>query len=506
MSSDRQPSSTHAGAGAALVVILAVAAAARLWYLAAGVPHAVGIDEPQVIDRAIRILRTGDWDPHIFDYPTLVIYGHALLAIVRFLWGALQGEWSSLDGFTMTAIYTTGRTAAAAIGVLTVWLTYKLAAELSSRSVALFAAALLAVRPIHVRESHFILTDVPMTALTTLAVWLAVRASRLGTVRSYALAGGACGLAAAAKYNGGIALVAVATAWVLAERTRPDRLQKAGAVIGAAALAFVIGAPYTVLDMPAFLDGFAAQFSRFAGPHRGPDPAWQLYLKHLSPAWARATIPLAIAGIAVALWRAPVRWLPAVSFAATYFYVLSSHSIVFGRYALPLLPLLCIFIAVSALELVALLQRWRPLSRPAFAPLLVGVIAALLLAPTAAETIKWLDRSKGADTRTLAAEWLKNNTPKGTRVAVENSGPTYLDAAGFRVAGNQVLIDQPLDWYRSRVDYLVISSADLARYGDYVAAGPTVFQVSPTPQRWGPPILIIRLPHDQPGREVLPPR
>ena len=34
---------------------------------------------------------------------------------------------------------------------------------------------------------------------------------------------------------------------------------------------------------------------------------------------------------------------------------------------------------------------------------------------------------------------------------------------------------------------------DLGRYGDYVNAGPTVFQISPTPQRWGPPIVIVKL-------------
>lgn len=485
------------GAAAALVLILAVAAAARVWYLPAGVPHAVGIDEPQVIDRAIRILRTGDWNPHIYDYPTLVIYFHALLAIVRFLWGALQGEWSSLDGFTIAAIFGTGRLAAASVGVLTVWLTYKLAAELSSRGVALFAAALLAVLPIHVRESHFILTDVPVTALTTLAVWLAVRAARLGTVRAYACAGGACGLAAAAKYNGGIAIVAVAAAWLVAERGAPDRLQKACVFIGAAALAFLAGTPYSMLDMPAFLDGFASQASRFAAPLQGPEPAWLLYLKHLSPASGRLTVPLALAGIAVALWRAPARWFPVVAFTLAYFYVLATHSKVFGRYALPLVPLACVFVSVMVFEGVAQLRRVRRLAHPVLAPVLIGALAALLVWPSAAETVSWLDRHKRADTRTLAADWLKNNTPKGTRVAVENSGPTYLDAAGFRVAGNAMLIDRPIEWYRSRVDYLVISAADLARYGEYVGAGATVFQVSPTPQRWGPPILIIRLPHDQ---------
>src|SRR4051812_19851443 len=160
MSSDSRRSSSRWLDVVLLLLILAAAAAARLWYRTAGVPHAVGIDEPQVVDRAIRILRTGDWNPHVFDYPALVIYVHAAVAIVRFLWGAVNGEWASLDGFRIEAIYGAGRVCAAAIGVATVWLTYRLALELGSRRLALFAAAQLAVRPLHIRESRFILTDV----------------------------------------------------------------------------------------------------------------------------------------------------------------------------------------------------------------------------------------------------------------------------------------------------------------------------------------------------------
>src|SRR5262249_46058370 len=160
----------------------------------AGVPYAVGIDEPIVVDHALRILRTGDWNPHVFNYPTLVIYLQAALDIVRFLFGAVAGEWSSLDGLTMTAVYPTGRVGAALIGGTGVWLTYRLGVELGSRPVALLAAALMAVRPMHVRESHFVLTDVPMTALMTLAMWLMLRAGRRSTPRAYAWAGAACGL------------------------------------------------------------------------------------------------------------------------------------------------------------------------------------------------------------------------------------------------------------------------------------------------------------------------
>jgi 4-amino-4-deoxy-L-arabinose transferase-like glycosyltransferase len=489
------PFHTQLGRVALVALVLAAAAAARLWFLGAGVPHAVGIDEPQIVGRALRILHTGDWNPHIFDYPTLVIYLQAMVAILRFIWGALNGEWASLDRFSISAVYLTGRFVTAALGVATVWLTYRLGAELSSRRVALLGAAQLAVWPLHVRESHFILTDVPMAALTTLAVWLSVRAARLGAVRAYAWAGAACGLAAAAKYTGGIALVAPLAAWLIHERSSPDRLRTLGAITGAAALGFFVGAPYTVLDLPAFLDGFAAQFSRFAVPSQAPDPAWLIYVKHLAPGWGRWWALLAVAGMTIVVWRrgARVRWMPAVLFTLAFFYILSSHSHVFGRYALPLVPMLCLFTSVAAIESVRFAARFPLTARPAVQRALGTAAVLLLVYGPAVDTVRWLDLQKRSDTRALAADWLKGNTAKGTRVVVENSGPTYLETAGFRVTGMEMLVERPVEWYRQRADYLVISSADLTRYGDYVNAGPTVFQINPTPQRWGPPILIVRL-------------
>ena len=131
---DRHLTSRRLAEFSVLALVLAVAAAARLWFLNAGVPHAVGIDEPQVVDRALRILHTGDWNPHVFDYPTLVIYLQAVVAILRFLWGALNGEWASLDAFSIAAVYGAGRFVAAMIGVATVWLTYRIGTELSTRA------------------------------------------------------------------------------------------------------------------------------------------------------------------------------------------------------------------------------------------------------------------------------------------------------------------------------------------------------------------------------------
>jgi 4-amino-4-deoxy-L-arabinose transferase-like glycosyltransferase len=479
-----------------LLIILAAAVTARLWHLTAGVPFAVAIDEPQVVDRAIRILKTGDWNTHAFDYPSLVIYFHAAIAIVRFLWGAIDGEWASLDGFTVQAIYSTGRLAAALVGAATVWLTYKLGSELDSRDarLALLAAAQMAVRPMHVRESHYILTDVPMTALTVLALWLTLRAARVATARAFAWAGAMCGLAAAAKYTGGVAFAAVFVAWLVYERRSRDRARKIAAAVGAAALAFLVAAPFTVLDLPAFLDGFAAQFARFAAPARTVDPSWLLYAKHL---WIDGPVALvfAVAGIVLVVARRSTRalWAPVLAFAAVYFYVLSTHSHVFGRYALPLLPVECLLSSAAVLELAALAPRVPALARPgARHAVLAGIVAVVLFGPIAA-TVGWLDHLKRADTREIAADWLEKSAPKASRIAVENSGPSYLNAAGFQVLSTETLVDHDPDWYRERADYLVVSADDLTRYRELLAAGTTVFEIAPTPQRWGPRIRIVKL-------------
>jgi hypothetical protein len=206
-------------------------------------------------------------------------------------------------------------------------------------------------------------------------------------------------------------------------------------------------------------------------------------------------VPLAVAGMAILIWRHRTRrvWAPMIVYAWFFFYVLSTHAHVFGRYAMPLVPVLCILAAVTVAEVIRALSRRPALAGPRVSRLLWTAAVVLLLWAPASESVRWLENLKRADTRGMAAEWLKGSVPRGSRVAVENSGPTYLDAAGFRVVPNELLFARPLDWYRQRADFLVISAADLSRYGDYLTAGPTVFQAMPSAQRWGPPIRIVSL-------------
>ena len=59
----------------------------------------------------------------------------------------------------------------------------------------------------HVRESHFVLTDVPMTFVVTLTLVLSLRAHERARSRAFVPRASRSGLAAATKYNGGVALL-----------------------------------------------------------------------------------------------------------------------------------------------------------------------------------------------------------------------------------------------------------------------------------------------------------
>ena len=360
-----------------------------------------------------RILRTGDWNPHLFDYPTLVIYFHAVVAIVRFLWGALQGEWSSLDGFTDRRRSTRPGRFAAALhrrrdGVAHLPARHRAGVAPAS---ALLAAAQLAVRPLHVRESHFILTDVPMTALTTLALWLSVRA-RAPRDRRAPTRGPAPPAAWRPRRNTTAASSLVARwppGWSTSARApqrcaeaRRDRRRGRGWRSCSAA-------PYTLLDMPAFLDGFAAQFARFAAPAAAGEPA--LAPVSQAPVARRRrgySVPLALAGVVAAARprrdargggrpSSPSRWPTSTCWRRTR----TSSAATRCRCCR----------SCCVLHRGRRRSRWSTASqRFAAAQAAVAAAAAgrrrvvLLCGRRRRETVRWLDQLKRADTRSLATD------------------------------------------------------------------------------------------------------
>ena len=180
----REPADLHQsrlGLGLALLA----AAMLRFWALPQGMPCCPGVDEPEVMERAVRIIKTGVFNPHFFDYPSLYIYVQTAVAVVRFVVGAMRGLWHGLAQAPTEDFYVWGRAVTAILGTATVWVVYRAGMRWGART-ALLAAVMVAVMPLHVRESHYVLTDVPATFLVMLTLLLSLRAHERSTAWSFA--------------------------------------------------------------------------------------------------------------------------------------------------------------------------------------------------------------------------------------------------------------------------------------------------------------------------------
>jgi hypothetical protein len=403
-----------------LAGILGVAAGLRFWGLSAGIPYSLGVDEPELMNRAVEMMRTGRFNPRFFDYPGFYIHVQLVVACVRFLAGATAGAWHSLAEVSTTDFYLWGRAVTAVLGTATVWLTYQAGMRWGTRYAAL-AAGLLAVMPMHVRESHYVLTDVPVTFFVTLAFLLSLRAHEQARATAFAWAGAAAGLAAATKYPGALALVLpLITAWMTLG-TKPSRLVAALAACAAAATAFLLAAPYTVLDLPGFLNGYA----RLAGHYSGSppvEPIWQTYLKHLRigfhwPAFLMAMTGLVLGTVRAARGPGRVRWTLVVVFPVLYFWFVSRQTLVFGRYLMPLIPFVCLLAAAAVVSGVSLLRRFD-IPRTARTALIAALTVAALL-PPALQAVDFNLNLTRTGTIQQAHDWIEANVPTGSSILIE---------------------------------------------------------------------------------------
>src|SRR5262249_3730975 len=285
-----------------LGLALLAAALLRFWALSQGIAYQLGPDEPEVMERAVRMMKTGVLNPHFFDYPGLYMYVQAAVSVVRFIVGAMQGKWAGLAQAPTDDFYLWGRAVTALLGTATVWVVYRAGLRWGPQT-ALLSAVLIAVMPLHVRESHYVLTDVPTTFVVMVTFLLTLRAHERETIASFAAAGAAAGLAGALKYNGILAVLMPLIACAMTPRLRGSRLVCAIASVAAMLAAFLAAAPYTLLDLPTFLNQFARLSSEYRSPPALNEPVWLVYLKHLRIALQWPGSLMVIGGFAVGVWR-----------------------------------------------------------------------------------------------------------------------------------------------------------------------------------------------------------
>jgi Dolichyl-phosphate-mannose-protein mannosyltransferase len=406
--------------GAILGLLLIVALGLRLWGIKQGLPYSYNSDEAtHFVPRAIGFFGH-DLNPHYFPNPPAYSY---LLFIVFELWFGSADTVRHLYTTDPTAVFVVARVVSALLGTLSVALIYLAGARLWSRAVGLLAAAIMTFAFLPVFYSHLALNDVPTLAPVALSLWAIAGVLRRGRTRDYVIAGVGIGLAAATKYTGGITAVCLvgaalsdASAGSLAASAR--RLVLAGAV---ALAAFVIGNPYSVLDTSAFLSGVSQQASAAAGSEPvklgtapGSGIAYYLWTFTWGLGWG-PTIA-ALGGTALlAVRRRAGALLTFVPACVIFIIFMGDQQRFFGRWLMPIFPVVALLGAYGAVELV----RWLSRSRGVPLALAGGLIAVLMLGQSAAGDVHNDVVLSRPQTENLLRAWMVKHIPAGAKIVVE---------------------------------------------------------------------------------------
>jgi len=414
-------------------------------------PYGFHPDEYQYFDDAVEMMRKGTSSPASFRNPPLFNYVillalHALFG-AKYAMGNVTGVVEFLSSLPVTLAFRIARGLSALAGTATCLVLYLLGRRYGGGLAGLLAAGLYAVAFLSVRDAHFAVNDIPMVSLLTLAVLFAVRLLEEGQPRDLVLGGLTAGLAAATKYNGGIALLPLLLACLLGAPRRGGRASagRAGAValkwlalLLLALAGFLLGNPYALLDPPAFLAGLGTQYGLRGQMWRGQSAA-SVPLLVLQGLVVELGWPLLLCfplAAAICLLRGGARAKAtglALSVVVPLVLYHSAQALFFARFLLPCTPFIAL---IGAWGLVALREGTR---RPwARQPLVLGAGLALLIASPLARSV-YLDRLlQRPDTRILAKTYLDRVAPAGSAIVLEGSRyyPTYtppLDPLRYRL-------------------------------------------------------------------------
>lgn len=380
-----------------LVLIVAVAAVLRVVPIWFGLPFEYARpDEEVAIGHAVNVLG-GELNPGFFHWPSLTFY---LLAACFWIDNTVR-RVGGLASPTYVSDLLIARGVVAMVGTATIALVYRLGRRVGGdRSTGAIAAGFLAVAPLHVRDSHFAMTDVLATFFAIWSLLLLVRAMDDRATRSFAVSGFVGGLGASTKYSMAAVVIAMAAAQVaiLAEESDGWRSWRSwrpsiGFVVSCA-VGFLVGTPFALLDSGRFLEGLKYDFSHLSEGHNGLQVGvgWSYHLLHSLPAALGWPIFAAgLVGFLVMIRRDRIAAAVLVTFCAALYISLGPGHTVFFRYTLPLVPLLCVA-AACAVRATSLTP-----------------IAVLLAAPALATSV-WSDAILArTDTRVLAAQWLSEH-------------------------------------------------------------------------------------------------
>jgi hypothetical protein len=375
------------------------------------------------VERAVRF-HQGDLNPRFFNWPSLYMY--VVAGVYGIVFGGGSAELADTFARNPAPFYLVGRLLTVLLGTATLAVVYLTGRLAYGRVVGLVAGALLAVDLLHVRDSHWVTTDVPLAFLVALATLHALRYWKTGRRLDAGAAGLVTGLATSMKYPGGLAFLALLAAHAARRPAARHGRRVVGrdtlAAAAVAVAAFFAGTPFALLTPVAFVRGVLDELREVHTVQFGNEadaPGLFFHLAYSLPeAMGWPVYLLALVGLAWALAVRGPREAILLAFAAPYLVVIVTWSSRFERYAIPLLPCFALLAAATAVRGVGRLVERGRLARP-WPQAALAVAVALLLAPALARSAAYHQLLGRPDTRELGSDWITRQVPPGARIALE---------------------------------------------------------------------------------------
>ena len=458
--------------------IILLALLLRMWRVGFDLPYIYHPDEPSYVAISQNIFKTGDLNPHFFNYPSLFLYINALVYKAYYLFGKFIGVFHTPDeilspislamGVSQAqtpAIVLVGRTITIFFGVGTTVLVYLVGKQLTGKAaVGILASLIIAISSTNVWHSRSITPDTFVTFFSLAAFLASILIYQQGKSWEYILAGLCVGLTASSKYNGGLIVLPLLLAHFLRYGKVSFQQPKLYLALLFCGVGFFAATPYAILDTTKFLTDLRFEAQHYSTGHSGmAGNSLDWYLNYM---WNSSGLLYLFAAMSVVCGSIlyPKETMLLSIFPLSYFAFISSFTVRNDRTFLPLTPFMFL---LAAWFLIIVFDKLRKVQTQSFRRLFLTVFACFvigLLALSVSKTIADTQSITKINSRETARIWIDNNLPTGVNVGIEAYSP-FINQSRFAVQGFSKMIEHDPEWYiEQQFDYLVFSQGMYGRF------------------------------------------
>lgn len=441
--------------------------------------HLVGIDY-ELLDHprsdegvyyveAVRI-NDGKVLPETFNYGHFYYYAPAFVLWVQELFaGPLLAAGEAVYGlesdFAVSRLLLRFLTAllAALTTIPVFWAAFRIAGTFA----ATVAGLLITFSTLYNSVAHEVICDVPAGFFAAVCFGVTARLLDGETRRDYLVAGVAAGLAAASKYPGGVAALAIFGMW-LYWRLRLRRWSWSLFVAAGASIATLLavmpalwlrsGAVATGQGRDIFFGWRQYALSGWVGVT--PESISGYYGQRIVADLGWPAVVVGLTGLALLAARERRRLLAMALFPLGYLVLIGAMSMAVVRNLQPVLPAIAAVLGVGCAGWAAWLHR-RRLAQPAVAN---AALVSLVIAWPVFHTVAWDVSHSRPGTRQQMIEWIEANVPHGAGIAREDYTPE-LDRRHYLWQHRRFLWRVPEEELkRPEWDYVMLADAAWIRF------------------------------------------